>query len=376
MSESSEKGLGTVVVAMSGGVDSCASALMMAEEGYSVIGVAMQVWDYRKNGGNAGRATCCAPSDFEDAREIADSRSFPFYVFDFEDSFYDAVIKPFVNSYLEGKTPNPCLDCNRKVKFRELRRRAAQLGADKVATGHYAQIRPLAEGKLGLFTSRDAQKDQSYFLYELSQADLRTTIFPVGAMTKPEVRSYLDQRGFHIASKEESQDICFVGTTVPEFVEREAGGRQLTGKIAMNDGTVVGEHEGIYRFTVGQRRGLKVSSAEPLYVTNIDPKDNLVTIGRKSELQTAGFRIEQVSWISDEAPAGTVRSLVKLRYRHPGVLCDVTPLPNGEAEARFVDEWTAVSPGQAAVCYAPETTEDGVRQVLGGGRIRKLEKQN
>ncbi len=362
----------TVVVAMSGGVDSCAAALLLCDQGYSVVGVSMQVWDYRKNGGNAGRATCCAPSDFEDAREIADSRGFPFYVFDFEDSFYDTVIKPFVRAYVDGKTPNPCLDCNRKVKFHQLRRRAEQFGAVKVATGHYAQIREKNSGRLGLFTARDAAKDQSYFLYELSQNDLRTTLFPVGAMTKPEVRELLRERDFHIASKGESQDICFVGSTVPEFIEQETGQPPAPGRIVDSEGKVLGEHGGIYRFTVGQRRGLRVSSAEPMYVLDINPAENLVTIGRKEELASEGFLVEGVNWIDGETPGGTVRSLVKLRYRHPGVLCDVTPRSPNTAEVRFVDEWTAVSPGQAAVFYAPEAETDGSREVFGGGRIEKL----
>ena len=360
-----------VVVAMSGGVDSCATALMLVEQGHSIVGVAMQVWDYRKNGGNATRATCCAPSDFDDAREIADSRGFPFYVFDFEDSFYDAVIQPFINSYLEGKTPNPCLDCNRKVKFAQLRARALALGATKVATGHYAQIRQKSDGSYGLYTSVDRAKDQSYFLYALEQADLANTYFPVGGMTKPEVRAYLEQHGFRVAQKAESQDICFVSSTVGEFIEKETGSRPPVGRFVSTEGATVGEHQGVHHFTVGQRRGLGLSDRFPLYVLDIDPVQNEVTVGPKEALERAFFSVGEVNWISGVVPGQPFRSRVKLRYRHDGILCEVHPTPEGSAEVRFLEGWTAVSPGQAAVFYREHDETDGAVEVIGGGRILK-----
>ncbi len=360
-----------VVVAMSGGVDSCASALLLCEQGYAVIGVAMQVWDYRKNGGNATRATCCAPSDFDDAREIAFSKDFPFYVFDFEDSFYESVIKPFVNSYISGRTPNPCLDCNRKVKFRQLRERAESFGANKVATGHYAQIKEKKDGSLGLFTSVDLQKDQSYFLYELNQEDLQKTIFPVGAMCKPEVRSYLQKKGFELASKAESQDICFISSNVSEFVEKESGKKSPAGLIKDEDGKTLGEHQGVYNFTVGQRKGLKVSHQHPLYVLNIDQEDNIVTVGPQESLEKSDFYLRNVNWVSGIAPSGIIEARVKLRYRHQGVRCKIEMLSKDSAKLSFVENWTAVSPGQAAVFYSLEQDENGDTEVLGGGRIAK-----
>ena len=364
-----------VIVAMSGGVDSCAAALILAEAGYDVVGISMQVWDYRKNGGNAKRATCCAPSDFDDAREIADARDFPYYVFDFEDSFHDSVIQPFVNSYLQGLTPNPCLDCNRKVKFRELRRRAASLGSDLVATGHYAQIRPLADGTLGLFTSVDEGKDQSYFLYAMTQQDLKRTLFPVGHMRKPEVRTYLEARGFKVAKKAESQDICFVSSSVGAFIERETGKSAAPGKIISSDGRTLGEHNGIYQYTVGQRRGLGVSDAHPLYVINIDASANAVTVGGRDELERSEFSLSEVNWISGALPSGPIEAVVKLRYRHGGVRCRLEPTDSG-VRGTFIDEWTPVSPGQAAVFYAPEADlegrpSDGTVLLLGGGIIQK-----
>jgi tRNA-specific 2-thiouridylase len=363
-----------VVVAMSGGVDSCAAALMLEEQGVPVIGVSMQVWDYRKNGGNAKRATCCAPSDFDDAREIAESRGFPFYVFDFEDSFHESVISPFVQSYLNGNTPNPCLDCNRKVKFRQLRQRAAVLGAQAVATGHYARIRTKDDGTRGLYTGRDLNKDQSYFLYAMTQHDLAHTLFPVGDLDKSEVRSYLDERGFAVASKDESQDICFVGSTVGEFIEKESGRTIPQGQIREQDGRVLGTHRGVHQYTVGQRKGLGLSSPHPLYVLSIDTADNAITVGAKEDLARSGFTLGDVNWISGSPPADNQEFLVKMRYRHDGVRCAIEAGQDGSSDPlklRFCDEWSAVSPGQAAVFYALDCEGDGAREVFGGGIILK-----
>ncbi len=364
---------GRIVVAMSGGVDSSAAALLLAEAGREIIGVAMQVWDYRRNGGSASRATCCAPSDFDDAREIADSNGFPFYVFDFEDSFFQAVIQPFVTSYLEGRTPNPCLDCNRKVKFHELRERARAFDASHVATGHYARIRPKPGKELGLYTARDPEKDQSYFLYALTQDDLRSTLFPVGDMQKRDVRAFLAERGYSVAAKAESQDICFVGSTVSQFVEKVSGAPVPRGRFVTAGGEVVGEHGGVHNFTVGQRKGLGLSHSHPLYVIDIDHGSGDVRVGAKSELERAEFFVSGVSWTSGMPPSSPIRSRVKLRYRHAGVLCSVHPLNGGAARIEFLDDWTAVSPGQAAVMYAEHAEQDGAVEVLGGGRIVKAE---
>jgi tRNA-specific 2-thiouridylase len=359
-----------VVVAMSGGVDSSAAAIMLSSEGYDVVGVAMQVWDYRQNGGNASKATCCAPADFDDARDIAEQFSFPFYVFDFEDSFHGSVIQPFVDSYLKGETPNPCLECNRKVKFKELRARAKAFGATKVATGHYAQIKTLEDGTFGLFTGRDQSKDQSYFLYMLSQEDLQTTLFPVGGKEKQDVRTYLLDNGVSIAQKPESQDICFVSGAVSDFVEKVSGTKPAEGAITRRDGSVVGTHDGIHHYTVGQRKGLGLTNPDPLYVLSIDESENLVQVGTKDELQQKSFSLRNVNWISGEAPKEETELLVKLRYRHPGVKCHVTASAD-KAELTFVDGWAEVSPGQAAVFYSLETDSEGDRQMLGGGTIEK-----
>jgi len=364
-----------IVVAMSGGVDSCAAALMLHEQGHDIVGISMQVWDYRKNGGSASRATCCAPSDFDDARTIADEAGFPYYVFDFEKSFNEGVITPFVNSYLKGLTPNPCLDCNRKVKFKELRQRAKALGASHVATGHFAQIRESDDGKLALFTSLDKAKDQSYFLYAMTQSDLATTLFPVGHMEKPAIREYLNDKGFSVASKAESQDICFVGSTAGAFVEKLADkdALQKSGDIVDDGGNKLGEHRGIHHYTVGQRKGLGLSNPNPLYVLNIDADSNAITVGEKSGLEKQSFLIEDTNWISGVEPSEDIRAMVKLRYRHAGVPCVLKNLGEGKTHAVFCEDWSAVSPGQAAVFYNEQVEPDGSRQIFGGGIIAKEE---
>ena len=362
-----------IVVAMSGGVDSCAAALLLQEQGCSVIGISMQVWDYRKNGGNHKRATCCAPADFDDAREIAERADFPYYVFDFEDSFYDSVISPFVKSYLAGYTPNPCLDCNRKVKFSQLRSRARALGAQTVATGHYAQVKDLSDGRRGLFTSVDGDKDQTYFLYALTQEELATTQFPVGGMTKSDVRAYLAERGYRVAQKGESQDICFVSGSVADFVAREGKIAAKGGEIVDASGNVLGAHAGIHNFTVGQRKGLGLAHSSPLYVLKVDADSDRVVVGEKSELERSHFVVRNPHWILGEPATFPCTVYAKLRYRHEGVICDVLRSDSESATLAFRDKWTSVSPGQAAVFYAPTPEADGSVMVLGGGIIAKEE---
>lgn len=366
-----------VVLAMSGGVDSCAAAILLHEQNFDVIGISMQVWDYRSHGGSSSRATCCAPSDFDDARKISERYNFPFYVFDFEDSFRENVINPFIKTYLKGETPNPCLDCNRKVKFHELRNRAKSLGADKVATGHYARVREKSDGSYALYTSRDLEKDQSYFLYALTQAELSKTLFPVGDMIKPEVRKILADQSFNIASKAESQDICFVASSVSKFIEK-SGHSSPKGKLKLTDGTIMGEHDGVYNYTVGQRKGLGIGHHSPLYVLNIDSRDNSVVVGEKHELERRDFYVQNVNWISGEEPKFPFRTNVKLRYRHQGLPCIIERCDRDDLlKIIFEDEWTAVSPGQAAVFYEMNDNMEEIvdlgLEVFGGGIISNVQ---
>lgn len=365
-----------IVLAMSGGVDSCASAILLYEMGYDVIGVSMQVWDYRNHGGNAKRATCCAPSDFDDARKISEKYGFPFYVFDFEESFKSSVIDPFIKTYLKGETPNPCLDCNRKVKFRELRSRAKTLGAKKVATGHYARVRKKADDSYGLYTSRDLEKDQSYFLYALTQEELKDTYFPVGDMVKKDVRKVLSDNAFEVSSKPESQDICFVSSNVSNFI-KSRGYSDKPGLFKTVSGETLGEHDGIYNFTVGQRRGLGLSHHSPLYVIQINSNDNSVVVGEKADLEKKSFFVRDVTWIREKGLKLPFISLVKLRYRHDGARCLIEDTEQkDQVKLTFIDEWSSVSPGQAAVFYEDSENVDMInigREVYGGGIISKDE---
>jgi len=327
----------------------------------------MQVWDYRQHGGCASKATCCAPSDFVDARRVASTIGIPYYVFDFEKTFGDEVIRRFVDSYRQGITPNPCVDCNHRVKFRALRERGAAVGYSTVATGHYARITSDAAG-FHLLRGSDPAKDQSYFLYNLTQTELSQTLFPVGALTKAEVRELAREAGLSTAEKAESQDICFVGGTVAEFLSRH-GGNAVAGEIVNLDGRLLGHHEGIHSFTIGQRRGLRVGgSAEPQYVVDLQPASARIVIGSRADLQREAFQIAELSFCRPEIEAALgageeISCVAQVRYRHQGVPVRVRRV-GAELTATFTADWTAIAPGQAAVLYNMQNTE-----VLGGGRI-------
>ena len=362
------------VVAMSGGVDSSVAALLLKDQGEDLVGVSMQVWDYRNNGGCSTKATCCAPDDFTDARMVAAKIGVPYYVFDFEQTFRKKVIDNFVEKYHQGLTPNPCIDCNNKVKFYELRQRAASFGCQKVATGHFAQISKDSTG-YRLLRGRDAAKDQSYFLYGAKQEELQNTVFPVGHLTKPEVRELAKEAGLVTAEKPESQDICFVSGDVKDFIVK-IGGKTPSGSIVDRQGTVLGQHDGIHSFTVGQRRGLKLSNPEPVYVLEIDAENNRVIVGQQSELEREGFSVDELNWVSPELYQQVqsakfpieFQAIAQLRYRHAGVLVNVRLASENECLVSFIEDWSTVSPGQAAVFYSLDNTE-----VLGGGRIKKFQ---
>lgn len=360
-----------VVVALSGGVDSSVAAYLLNEQGYPLVGVSMQVWDYKKNSYENTRATCCSPADFCDARMVAAKLEVPFYVVDFEKTFEREVIHKFVSTYQQGLTPNPCIDCNSKVKFRELRERAASFGCSYVATGHYARIRQSEQG-YHLLRGVDRAKDQSYFLYTCRQEELGSTLFPVGNYTKPEIREIAKSVGLVTAQKPESQDICFVSGSVQDFVARIGGGKG-GGNFITKEGVVVGQHEGVHRYTVGQRRGLNLGgSAEPLYVVGLSAATNEVIVGTKEELQREDFPVCEMHWVSPElikkvAEGGFPFSqeiVVQVRSRHDGTLAQMTVLDPYTVRISWKDEWAPVSPGQAAVIYDLKNEE-----LLAGGRI-------
>ncbi len=361
----------TTAVAMSGGVDSSVAAHLLHQNGYPLIGVSMQVWDYKKNSSENSRATCCSPADFCDARMVAAKLEIPFYVVDFERSFEREVIARFVETYQQGLTPNPCIDCNSKVKFRELRQRAAAFGCSHIATGHYARIRQSEYG-YHLFRGIDRSKDQSYFLYTCRQDELKSTLFPVGEYTKPQIREIAREAGLITANKPESQDICFISGSVQDFVTRIGGGKGR-GNFVTKDGSVVGQHEGIHRYTVGQRRGLNLGGAsEPLYVVGLMAETNEVVVGNRDDLRREGFAVGEMHWVSPQliarvaafGEAFSFDAIAQVRSRHEGVRARITVLDPDNVSVEWIDEWAPVSPGQAAVFYDLNNEE-----LLAGGRI-------
>jgi tRNA-specific 2-thiouridylase len=315
---------------------------------------------------------CCSLDDVYDARRVAEDLGFPFYVLNLEREFERDVVAPFVQSYLEGETPIPCVACNSRLKFASLDRTALSVGCEKVATGHYARVRYDERARRQrLLRGRDARKDQSYFLWELTQEQLSRSLFPLGEMSKDEVREVARRVGLNVAEKRESQEICFVPDgDYAGFIERylEAEGREderpARGEIVDTAGRVVGRHEGVHRYTVGQRRGLGGSRQLPLYVVRVEPEENRVVVGESAELLRSEFTAAGVNWVAFDEPRESVRADVRVRYRHQESPAAVTPLGGGRVRVRFDEPQRAVTPGQATVFYRGE-------EVLGGGWIVK-----
>ena len=350
-----------ILIAMSGGVDSSVAAKLLCDAGNECIGCTMKLFDNCDAGISRSR-TCCSLDDVEDARSVAFSLGMRYYVFNFKDDFREKIIKKFASAYLAGQTPNPCIDCNRYMKFDKLYERARLLGCDRIATGHYARIE-LDNGKYLLKKALDASKDQSYVLYMLTQEQLAHTVFPLGELTKSETRAIADASKLTNARKPDSQDICFVPDgDYAAAIERLSGKTAPPGNFIDADGNVLGTHRGITHYTIGQHRGLGLSLPERRYVCKIDAGSGTVTLGGSDELYSREVLVRDFNWISGEAPSGSIRCSAKIRYRQPEQEAVAEPLSENEALIRFDAPQRAVTPGQSAVLYDGDT-------VLGGGVI-------
>ena len=350
-----------ILIAMSGGVDSSVAAKLLCDAGNECIGCTMKLFDNCDAGLSRSR-TCCSLDDIEDARSVAFSLGMRYYVFNFKDDFREKVIKKFASAYLAGQTPNPCIDCNRYMKFDKLYERARLLGCDKIATGHYARIEFDGE-KYMLKKARDESKDQSYVLYMLTQEQLAHTLFPLGELIKSETRAIAEASKLTNAQKPDSQDICFVPDgDYAAAIERLTGKTSAPGNFIDTDGNVLGTHRGITHYTIGQHRGLGLALPERRYVCKIDAGSGTVTLGSDTELYSREVLVHDFNWISGEAPSAPIRCSAKIRYRQPEQAANVEPLSENEALIRFDTPQSAVTPGQSAVLY-----DDGT--VIGGGII-------
>lgn len=349
------------LIAMSGGVDSSLAAKLTADKGFECIGCTMKLYHNEDVGVEKSR-TCCSLDDVEDARSVAYKLGMPFYVFNFTDAFYDTVIKKFIESYEKGITPNPCIDCNRYMKFDKLFERAKILGCDYIVTGHYARIEQ-KDGKFILKKALDETKDQSYVLYSMTQEHLKHTMFPLGDMKKTQVRNIAEQNGFINADKPDSQDICFVPNgDYASVIEHYSNKKYPQGDFVDMQGNVLGKHKGIIRYTIGQRKGLGLSLPESLYVFKKDVENNTVVLCKNEQLFSKELYVEDFNWISGEAPETPIKASVKIRYNQVEKPATVTALDNGNVRIVFDEPQRAIAPGQSAVVYDADI-------VLGGGTI-------
>lgn len=352
-----------VVVGMSGGVDSSVAAWLLKEQGYDVIGVTMQIWQDEEPEIVEEQGGCCGLSAVDDARRVAASLDIPYYVMNFKKEFKENVIDYFIDEYLHGRTPNPCIACNRYVKWEALLKRSMDIGADYIATGHYARIEQLPNGRYSLRVSETTAKDQTYALYNLTQEQLSRTLMPVGAYNKEEIRQMAEKIGLQVANKPDSQDICFIPDgDYASYIEENSGVKIKPGNFVLSDGTVVGQHKGIVHYTVGQRKGLGLSLGHPVFVLEIRPDTNEVVIGSNEESMSRYVRANKVNFMSVADIENGQHVWAKIRYNHRGAWCTVERTGDDEILCTFEEPQRAITPGQAVVMY------DG-DYVLGGGTI-------
>lgn len=355
-----------VVVGMSGGVDSSVAAYLLKEQGYDVIGVTMQIWQDEELAIQAENGGCCGLSAVDDARAVAQNLQIPYYVMNFKKEFKEKVMDYFVEAYLAGQTPNPCIACNRYVKWESLLKRSMEIGADYIATGHYARILQLPNGRYAVGTSVTAAKDQTYALYNLTQYQLAHTLMPVGEYTKDEIRGIARREGLPVAHKPDSQEICFVpDNDYASFIDKAAQGRVPgRGNYVTKDGTVLGEHLGITHYTIGQRKGLNLAMGHPVFVTEIRPESNEVVIGESEDVFGDTLFCDHLNFMSIEDLTQPMEVFAKIRYGHRGEKCLIEKVGEDVVKCSFHKPVRAITPGQAVVFY-----EDG--HVLGGGVILK-----
>jgi tRNA-specific 2-thiouridylase len=349
-----------IVVGMSGGVDSSVATALLKDQGYDVMGVMLRLWSDSDT-----ENRCCAPDAQLEARHIAAHLDIPFYVIDAQDAFYEAVVQPFIDGYAGGTTPNPCLNCNRQIRWKFLRSRAKTLGAEYISTGHYARIEVSKNGGYQLLKNPDPDKDQSYFLHVLTQDDLSRTVFPLADLSKPEVRQLARDYGLAVAERPDSQDLCFVGhDNYRDFLRKVDPSSLKPGPILDFDGVVLGEHQGLADYTIGQRKGLGIAGPEPFYVIDKDLVNNTLVIGFKNKLGSMSFIAERVNWISGESPTDPSNADIRIRYKSKAVRGQITPHGNNLAQIELTESLPDITPGQAAVFYQDQVC-------LGGGIIRR-----
>lgn len=353
-----------VVVGMSGGVDSSVAAYLLKEQGYDVIGVTMQIWEDEEQQRTEENGGCCGLSAVDDARRVADRLEIPYYVMNFKQEFQEKVVDYFVEEYLAGRTPNPCIACNRYVKWESLLKRSMEIGADYIATGHYARIAKLPNGRFAIRNSVTARKDQTYALYNLTQFQLAHTLMPIGEYEKDQVRRIAQEAGLPVAAKPDSQDICFVPDgDYAAFLKKKAGERMPgEGDFVTRDGTVLGKHKGITHYTIGQRKGLGLSMGEPVFVSELRPKANQVVVGEEPQVFKKELLCDHLNFMGMEDLEEPRRVWAKVRYAHKGQWCRIERQGRDLIRAEFEEPVRAITPGQAVVFYEGE-------YVLGGGII-------